>query len=91
MADTEQETVEISFRMSQIIEHMLGNTRGRYCVSEVSTALGLRTGTVTPLMRRMAEVGWLTAETEPRGRHYPKTWYRFTTGTAPMLRRAIRD
>ncbi len=87
---TDTQTVEITFRMGQIIEHMLGNPRARYCVSEVSAALGLPTGTVTPLMHRMRDAGWIAGTTEPRGRHYPRTWYRFTTGTAPMLRKAIR-
>jgi DNA-binding MarR family transcriptional regulator len=87
----EQKQVIISPRMQQIIEHMLGNPKARYHVSGICRDLDLLTGTVTPLMRKMHEAGWVTRDVEPRGTSHPKTWYRFTAGTAPMLRKALRD
>lgn len=86
MADTE--TVTISYRMQQIIAHMLRNPRAAYCVSDLCRDLGLLSGSVSPIMRSMEKYGWLKSEIEPRRRYHPRTYYRFTTGTVTMLRKA---
>lgn len=86
--------VPIHRNMEKIIRHMLENPRTAICGADIGRALGLSSGTITPIMKKMLAAGWLDAETEPRrpGATGPlRVMYRFTQGTAAMLRKAVED
>jgi DNA-binding IclR family transcriptional regulator len=90
MTDTETEATEvvtITPIMVKIIEHMLTDAKAAHNLSGLCAALDLYPGTVSPLLRRMRDAGWLADTPGGGGRVY----YRFTRGTAPMLRKAIAD
>lgn len=76
--------------MEQIIRHMLA-AKGKVYGAAVAEELGLTSGTVAPILVRMEDVGWVKSErikiggTSGTARRY----YRFTEGSAAMLRKAI--
>jgi response regulator of citrate/malate metabolism len=96
MTDTQTvpAVIEIHGTMEKIIRHMLANPRQAYAASEISRAVEISSGTTSPIMQTMLAAGWLADEIEPRrpGSVGPlRRLYRFTAGTAPMLRKAIDD
>lgn len=88
---TDTQMVSITPRMQEVIRHMLTNPRARYCCVGISRDAGVPSGTLPFVMQTMERAGWVTSEYEPRQRYSPRRWYRFTAGSAPMLRRAIAD
>lgn len=90
-AQAEQEQVAITPYMERLIEHMLQNPNLSYYLTGICREIGMHPGTASPLLRRMADAGWLTCKPVPgaNGRN-PLKHYRFTPGTATMLRKAIR-
>lgn len=87
MAD--EQHVEITPRMEQIIRHMLTNPRAKYYTARITADAGIPEGSTSALMRRMEAAGWLTSQTEPRQQYAPRRYYRFTPGSASMLRKAV--
>lgn len=91
--DTPNE-VALTYRMRQIIAYMLASEpRTKHYSSGIAAALGIKTGTISPLMHRMVDAGWLTID--PGGRYdgggTARVYYKFTTGSRAMLRKAIKE
>lgn len=78
--------------MEQIIATMLERPRKAYYTRQLCATLNLTSGTISPLLNRMEEAGWVASEFVSAAgsrRGAPRKYYRFTAGTAAMLRKAI--
>jgi len=94
MADTQSTQVTITRTMQRIIAFMLDNPERKVFGRLVASELGLTSGTVIPLLRRMERHGWLIAEREPENQRSgrsggPRVFYRFAPRQAAKLRKAI--
>lgn len=85
--------VRITSRMEQIIKHMLEDPKAEYYLGGICSATNTFPGTISPLLRRMEDAGWLQSKVVHArvGMLGPaRKYYRFTAGSAAMLRKAIR-
>lgn len=80
----ESRQVVLTFWETKIAEHMLANSRQRYTGSDIARTLGAEQPTVARILRRWFDYGWVD-----RVQAGAALRYRFTAGTAPMLRRAL--
>ena len=89
--EAQPEQVTIPPTMERILVHMLENPKLSYYLTGICRQIDMHPGTASPLLRRMEAAGWLSAKlVAVKGQRTPLKMYRFTQGSAKMLREAIR-
>lgn len=73
-----------------ILRRMLQSPKERYYCFGICGELGMQNGTVSPLLGRLEESGWVTSSVEKRGRYMPRRWYRFTPDGIKAARAEIK-